>query len=132
MPGCPANVVNLVATIVYYITYKRLPELDGNRRPKFAFKEDIHDECERHDHYEDGRYVLAWGDEGHRRGWCLRKMGCRGPETHANCPKVKWNDGTCWPVAAGHGCIGCTTGGFWDRNTPFYQSLRGEHEGGDD
>jgi hydrogenase small subunit len=125
IPGCPANVVNLVATIVYYLTYQRLPEVEGDR-PKFAYGEDIHDDCERHDHFEAKRFVLAWGDEGHRKGWCLRKMGCRGPSTHHNCPKVKWNGGTCWPVAAGHGCVGCAEAKFWDRNTPFYQRLSGD------
>ena len=113
LPGCPANVVNLVACIVYYVTYGRLPELDGSRRPRFAYHEEIHEECERHDHYEHDRFVRTWGDEGHRLGWCLRLMGCRGPHTRHNCPTVRWNNQTSWPIAAGHGCIGCTNTNFW-------------------
>jgi hydrogenase small subunit len=123
LPGCPANVVNLTATIVHYLTFERWPETDSQGRPKFAYDEDIHDECPRHDHYEDKRFVLSWGDEGHKQGWCLFKMGCRGPETHHNCPSVKWNDGTCWPIQAGHGCVGCAESGFWDRMSPFYVPL---------
>jgi hydrogenase small subunit len=128
LPGCPANVVNLTATIVHYLTYGSWPELDGQGRPHFAYHEELHDECERHDHYEARRFVLAWGDEGHRQGWCLLKMGCKGKRAHHNCSTVKWNAGTNWPVGAGHGCVGCAEAGFWDHMTPFYAPL-GEDDG---
>ncbi len=121
LPGCPANVVNLTATLVHFLTYNQLPPADSSGRPTFAYKDEIHEECPRHDHYEEGRFVLEWGDQGHRLGWCLRKMGCRGPETQHNCPSVRWNDGTSWPIGAGHGCIGCARSGFWDRHSPFYR-----------
>ena len=67
--------------------------------------------------------MLAWGDEGARKGWCLYKMGCKGPETFANCPTVRFNDRTSWPVKAGHGCVGCTMPRFWDQMSPFYRRL---------
>ncbi len=123
LPGCPANVVNLVATIVYLLTFNTLPDMGDSHRPYFAYGEEIHEECERHDFYEEEQFVLEWGDEGHKNGWCLYKMGCKGPETHANCRWVKWNDGTSWPIGAGHGCIGCTEPHFWDQMTPFYQEI---------
>jgi hydrogenase small subunit len=123
LPGCPSNVVNLVATIVYFLTFDQFPERDNQNRPYFAYGEEIHDECEREDHYEEERFVLEWGDYGHQQGWCLFKMGCRGPRTRSNCPEVKWNDRTNWPIGAGHGCIGCTSGNFWDANSPFYTPL---------
>jgi len=123
LPGCPANVHNVAATITHFLTFGSWPETDGQGRPHFAYGEDIHDECPRHDHYEHDRFVLEWGDQGHRAGWCLFQMGCRGPETHHNCPQVKWNGGTCWPIEAGHGCVGCAEEGFWDRMTPFYVPL---------
>jgi hydrogenase small subunit len=128
LPGCPANVVNLTATIVHYLTFDEWPATDGQGRPLFAYDEEIHDECERHDHYEARRFVLAWGDEGHRQGWCLLKMGCKGKRAHHNCPSVKWNDGTCWPIGAGHGCVGCAEAGFWDRMSPFYAPISGEDD----
>jgi hydrogenase small subunit len=31
-------------------------------------------------------FVIEFGDEGHRKGYCLYKVGCKGPETYANCP----------------------------------------------
>jgi len=123
LPGCPANVVNLVATIVYLITFNHLPEMDSRHRPYFAYGEEIHEECERHNFYEQDKFVLAWGDEGHKNGWCLFNMGCKGPETKSNCQWVKWNDSTNWPIGAGHGCIGCTMPSFWDTMTPFYQPV---------
>jgi hydrogenase small subunit len=120
LPGCPANVVNLAATINHYLTQGAWPDVDSSGRPYFAYGEELHDECERHDHYEAGRFVLAWGDEGHRQGWCLFRMGCKGKETDHNCPAVGWHDGACWPVAGGRGCA---SGTFWDRMTPFYAGL---------
>lgn len=128
LPGCPANAVNIVAVIVHLITFGVLPAMDSRRRPYFAYGEEIHEACERHHHYEAGRFARAWGDEGHRKGWCLYQMGCRGPRTDHNCPTVKWNDGVCWPIGAGHGCIGCASPGFWDTMSPFYTPLPGEHD----
>jgi hydrogenase small subunit len=123
LPGCPANIVNLSATIVHYLTFNEWPATDERGRPEFAYDEEVHEECEQHHHYEGARFVLEWGDYGHRNGWCLFKMGCKGPKTHHNCPMVKWNDGTCWPIGAGHGCVGCAEARFWDRMSPFYVPL---------
>jgi len=123
LPGCPANVYNITATIVHYLTFNQWPATDSQGRPLFAYGDEIHEECERHDYYEEERFVLAWGDEGHKQGWCLFKMGCKGPQTKSNCPSVKWNSGTNFPIGAGHGCIGCATSKFWDRMTPFYRAL---------
>jgi hydrogenase small subunit len=123
MSACPANAENLTALIVYYMTLKRWPPLDRLRRPLFAYGKTIHDNCERRAHFDAGQYVEAWGDEAHRQGHCLYKMGCKGPSTSQNCPVVKWNEGTNWPIGCGHPCIGCAEPNFWDTMTPFYQRL---------
>jgi hydrogenase small subunit len=123
LPGCPMNVQNLTATIVHYLTFNAFPATDSRGRPLFAYGQLIHDQCERRGHFESGRFVQAWGDEGARKGWCLYKMGCKGPETFANCPTARFNDGTSWPVKAGHGCVGCTMPRFWDDMGPFYKRL---------
>ena len=125
LPGCPANPANLVTSIVYLLTYNAWPARNSAGLPNFAYSQSIHDECPREDHYEEGRFVLAWGDQGHRNGWCLYKMGCRGPVTRSNCSRVKWNEGVSWCVEAGHGCVGCETTGFWDKQSPFYIPLAG-------
>jgi hydrogenase small subunit len=125
LPACPANVENLTALIVYYLTFNRFPPLDNLRRPLFAYGKTIHDNCERRSHFDSGQYVETWGDEGHRTGYCLYKVGCKGPVTKQNCPVVRWNEGTNWPIGCGHPCIGCAEPNFWDTMTPFYAHLDG-------
>lgn len=116
LPGCPLNVDNLTATVVHYLTFKELPALDDLGRPLFAYGRRIHDNCERRGHFDAGEFVEAWGDEGHRKGWCLYKMGCKGPIAFQNCPTIRWNEGTSWPVGAGHGCIACAAPNFWEHH----------------
>ncbi len=125
LSACPANVENLTALLVHYLTFKEWPALDRYRRPLFAYGKSIHDGCERRAHYDAGQYVEEWGDAGHRAGYCLYKMGCKGPVAFQNCPHIKWNGGTNWPIGCGHPCIGCSEPNFWDTMTPFYQHLPG-------
>ncbi len=123
--GCPHNAANTAATLVHYLTFGDAPALDSYNRPLFAYGHLIHDQCERRANFDAGRFVEAWGDEGHRNGWCLYKMGCKGPQSTYNCPIVRWNEGTSWPIGAGHGCIACASPRFWERMSPFYDRLPG-------
>ncbi len=123
LPGCPMNVVNLVSVIVHYLTFKEWPPLDLANRPLSAYGNLIHNECERRPHFEFGEFALAWGDEGAQRGWCLYKVGCKGPESMGNCPSARYGEGVSWNVRAGHGCIGCVTPDFWDQMGPAYRRL---------
>ena len=82
----------------------------------------IHDKCYRRPHFDAGQFVEAWDDEGARKGYCLYKMGCKGPTTYNACSTVRWNGGVSFPIQAGHGCIGCSEDGFWD-NGSFYNRL---------
>ena len=123
LPGCPMNVENLTATIIHYLTFGSFPAVDSLRRPLFAYGKRIHDNCERRAHFDAGQFVRTWGDEGHRNGWCLYEMGCKGPMAYQNCPTVKWNGGTSWPIQGGHGCIACASPNNWDAAYPFYRRL---------
>lgn len=114
LPGCPYNPVNLTATVVHFLTFGALPAVDSLKRPLFAYGARIHDNCERRGHFDRGEFVKEWDDEGAKKGWCLYQMGCKGPVTFHNCPSVRYNEGTSWPVKAGHGCIACSEPGFWD------------------
>jgi hydrogenase small subunit len=125
LPACPANAENLTAVVVYYLTFGRWPALDRHKRPLFAYGKLIHDNCERRAHYDAGQYVEEWGDAGHRKGYCLYKMGCKGPVTYQNCPVLRWNGGTNWPIGCGHPCVGCAEPNFWDKMSPFYSHLAG-------
>jgi hydrogenase small subunit len=113
IPGCPPNGHNILQTIVYFLTFNKLPELDEHRRPTFAYGRLIHENCERRPHFDAGRFALRFGDEGHRKGYCLYKLGCKGPETYANCPAILFNEvgPGAWPVGTGFPCFGCTQQG---------------------
>jgi quinone-reactive Ni/Fe-hydrogenase small subunit len=115
LPGCPVNPMNIVGTLLSYLMFGEIPELDEFNRPMWAYAGRIHDNCERRGHYELGEFVKEWGDEGAKKGWCLFEMGCKGPYANANCPTLKFNQGTSWPVQGGHGCMGCVEKGFFDK-----------------
>jgi len=109
IPGCPANPYNFLGTVLQYATYGTLPALDGEGRPKFAYGSTIHEHCPRRAHFDAGRFANKFGDEGHRNGYCLYKLGCKGPVTYANCSVQHFGevDGA-WPIGLGHPCFGCT------------------------
>ena len=124
LPGCPASPYNLLSTVLYYLTLNKLPELDKKNRPKFAYGRLVHENCERRPHFDAGRFVQEFGDEGHKKGWCLYKLGCKGPETHANCPIQLYGDvgANAWPVGTGHPCFGCTEKGVGFTKPIFEQA----------
>ncbi|OMH32111.1 hydrogenase small subunit [Motiliproteus sp. MSK22-1] len=113
IPGCPPNPYNFLATVLQYVTFGTLPELDEKNRPRFAYGRIIHENCERRPHFDAGRFASEFGDEGHRKGYCLYKLGCKGPETYANCSTQEFGDvgGGAWPVGVGAPCFGCTEQG---------------------
>ncbi|WAG08145.1 hydrogenase 2 small subunit [Aeromonas jandaei] len=113
IPGCPPNPHNFLTTVAYYITYGKLPALDAKNRPLFAYERLIHENCERRPHFDAGRFAKEFGDEGHRQGWCLYHLGCKGPETYGNCSTLEFCDigGGIWPVGIGHPCYGCNEQG---------------------
>ena len=120
VPGCPPNPLNLVGTIAAVLAGMKL-ELDSLNRPKLFFGHTVHELCERLPHFEAGEFAPSFDSEEARKGWCLYKLGCKGPVTYNNCPKALFNDVN-WPVAAGHPCIGCSEPNFWDKMTPFFEN----------
>ena len=123
VPGCPPSEKNIVGTLLHYLLYGTLPALDVYNRPKWAYRLRIHDLCERRGHFDAGEFVQQFGDEGAKDGYCLYKVGCKGPYTFNNCSKQKFNQGTSWPVQSGHGCIGCSEPDFWDVMGPYEEPL---------
>jgi hydrogenase small subunit len=123
--GCPPIADTVTATVAHYLTFGRLPEMDGQGRPLFAYGARIHDQCPKRANYDAGQFVESFDDENARKGWCLYKVGCKGPATFSPCPIFLWNSRTDWPIGAGHPCIGCTEPYFWDTMTPFYERLPG-------
>ena len=122
IPGCPPIATVMTAVIAHYLAFGALPELDGLGRPKAFYGETIHDRCYRRPFYDQGKFAETFDDEGARRGWCLFKLGCKGPVTYNACATMKWNGGVSFPIQSGHGCIGCSGRGFWDGGG-FYEAL---------
>ena len=122
VPGCPPIGEVMAGTIVYLLAFDHLPQLDQLGRPKAFYSRRVHDSCYRRPNYDAGLFVEAWDDENAKRGYCLYKMGCRGPVTYNDCGITRWNNGVSFPIQSGHGCIGCSEARFWD-NGPFYSHL---------
>jgi hydrogenase small subunit len=123
LPGCPPNPYNLLGVVLEYVMLGKLPALDQYGRPKFAYDRLVHDHCPRRAHFDAGRFVKEFGDDGHRQGWCLYKMGCKGPATHAGCSTRHFNEiPDCWPVGIGAPCVGCTEKAVAFR-VPIFQTI---------
>jgi hydrogenase small subunit len=120
--GCPPVPMVITGVLAQYLTFAQLPELDEYNRPLAFFGQSIHDRCYRRPFYDKGLFAETFDDEGARKGWCLYRLGCKGPMTYNACATMKWNGGTSWPVESGHGCLGCSEPNFWDAGS-FYKSL---------
>lgn len=143
LPGCPPNPYTFLAVALQVAKTGKPPALDSLNRPKFAYDRLIHDHCPRRPHFDAGRFAKSFGDEGHLQGWCLYRLGCKGPVTHAACSTRSFNEvPDCWPIGIGHPCFGCTEKGVGftlalhdtvniDHPTPpdSYPAIFPEHKG---
>ena len=114
IPGCPPSEANMIGSLMYYILLQEIPPCDHLNRPLWSYGKNLHEMCERKAKFESGDFVESFDDERLQEGYCLYKVGCKGPYVANNCPKVKFNAKTSWPVRAGHGCIACSEPDFWD------------------
>lgn len=113
IPGCPPNPYNLMGVVLQYATFGTLPALDDKGRPVFAYGRTIHEDCPRRPHFDAGRFAKTYGDQAHRDGHCLYLLGCKGPQTYANCSLQSFCEVPgAWPVGIGHPCVGCTEEGI--------------------
>ena len=129
--GCPPIPVVITGVLAQYLTFGTIPELDALGRPAAFFGQNIHDRCYRRPFYERGQFAETFDDEGARKGWCLYKLGCKGPTTYNACATLKWNEGASFPIQSGHGCIGCSEPDFWDKGgfySPISAGLWGTRE----
>ena len=129
VPGCPPIPTVITAVLAQFLTFGQLPDLDHYGRPRAFFGQTIHDRCYRRPFYEQGKFAETFDDEGARLGWCLYKLGCKGPITYNACATVKWNQGTSFPIESGHPCLGCSEPDFWD-DGGFYKPISTAHVSG--
>ena len=115
VPGCPPHpdwFVGTVASIL--IGGLNSVKVDAYGRPLAFYGGLIHDNCQRRGYFDAGTFAQKLSDS-----YCLYKLGCKGPVTHADCPIRLWNSGTNWCVGANGPCIGCCEPGFPDTVSPF-------------
>ena len=120
VPGCPPIGEVMAGIIVHVVAFGRLPKLDRLGRPKAFYAKRVHDSCYRRPYYDAGLFAETFDDQNAKNGYCLYKVGCKGPMTYNSCGTIKWNNGVSYPIQSGHGCIGCSEEDFWD-NGPFYE-----------
>jgi hydrogenase small subunit len=114
VPGCPPIGEVMAGVIVHLLTFGTIPELDKIGRPKAFYSKRVHDSCYRRPYFDAGLFVETFDDENAKKGYCLYKVGCKGPSTYNACGVLKWNGGTSYPIQSGHGCIGCSEANYWD------------------
>ena len=150
IPGCPANPEWLMSVLVQVLMMGGAEALvagdvpavvstlglNDEAKPEGIFGQTIHDNCERRGHFENGEFVYAFGSKEEELGYCLYPLGCKGPQTKANCGVTMWNNRRSWCIQAGSPCIGCCEanpndpGDNWvEVNTPFYERHRDLHIG---
>ncbi len=150
IPGCPANPEWLMSVLVQVLMLGgagALVEgdvpavvstlgLNAEGKPDGIFGQTIHDNCERRGHFENGEFVYEFGSKEEELGYCLYPLGCKGPQTKANCGVTLWNNRRSWCIQSGSPCLGCCEanpndpGDNWvEVNTPFYKRDRSLHIG---
>ncbi|MHB8051001.1 MAG: hydrogenase small subunit [Coriobacteriia bacterium] len=98
--------------------------------PEYIVGSTIHDNCPRRGHFENGEFVTEFGSEEEAMGYCLYKVGCKGPQTYTQCPVTRWNRSVSWCVNSGAPCIGCGGLNWVDNNAPFFKRLSSMQMGG--
>ncbi len=98
--------------------------------PAYVVDSTIHDNCPRRGHFENGNFVSEFGSEEEALGYCLYKVGCKGPQTFTQCPVTRWNRSVSWCVNSGGPCIGCGGLNWVDNNAPFFKRLSSMQMGG--
>jgi hydrogenase small subunit len=124
VPGCPPISEIMIGSLLHLYIHDELPELDKRGRPKKFYECTVHQNCHRKPFFDQGLFAESYDDEGGLKGYCLFKLGCRGPSTFNACESLSWNEGVCSPIGAGSSCIGCSEKNFWDRGPLCYRKTK--------
>lgn len=107
LPNCPLKPEHITYSLLYYIKHRKQPELDHLNRPLHFYRKTIHERCTYYRDFQEDNFAEFIGDDG-----CLFKLGCQGPVTYNDCPKIGHNKNTNICIRAGHPCIGCADSEF--------------------
>ncbi|MFH1215777.1 MAG: hydrogenase small subunit [Pseudomonadota bacterium] len=114
--GCSVHPDWVWQTIVHLVKIG-LPELTEIGSPSRFYARTIHETCPRYHDFQQEIFAQKLGDTG-----CLFKLGCFGPQTHADCSSRWWNGGKTWCIDANAPCIGCASPLFArKKDAPFYR-----------
>jgi len=128
IPGCPPHPDWIVGTLVVALNAikkngleKGLAEvvkiLDKNGRPTPFYGKNIHDNCPYLGKFQESKFSATFTQKED----CRYELGCKGPDTNADCFQRKWNNGINWCVQNAI-CIGCVEPNFPDGKSPFYEA----------
>ncbi|KTB48960.1 hydrogenase (NiFe) small subunit HydA [Dehalogenimonas alkenigignens] len=119
LPTCPVHNERLVATIVYYLTFGKAPEMDNYHRPLAFYGKLQHDNCARRGQFEARRFVTDFKDPA-QQGRCLILKGCKGPIAFQDCWERQWNQRSNYCIQAGVPCVACSQPEFYQETSPLY------------
>ena len=123
VPGCPPIPEVMTGVVMHIALFGKLPTLDAENRPRQFYGNRIHDTCYRRAFFDANMFADRYDDAGAKAGWCLYKLGCRGPETYNSCGNMRWYHGMSYPIQSGAACIGCSNANFWDEGASFSDRL---------
>lgn len=115
VPGCAPVAEVMIGTLLHLHFHGELPELDKKLRPKVYYNTTVHMVCHRKPFFDQKLYAESYDDENAKKGYCLFKLGCKGPTAFNACESIGLN--RC--IEAGFSCIGCSENGFWDKKGGF-------------
>ncbi|WP_462413380.1 hydrogenase small subunit [Neobacillus sp. Marseille-QA0830] len=111
VPGCPPIPEVMIGTLLHIHFHGNLPELDKKLRPKMFYQTTVHMACHRKPYFDQKLFAESFDDQGAQLGYCLYKLGCKGPAAFNGCERM--GQDRC--IAAGYTCMGCSEKGFWDK-----------------
>jgi hydrogenase small subunit len=111
VPGCPPIPEVIIGTLLHVHFHGELPELDKKLRPKMFYQMTVHMTCHRKPFFDQKLYAESYDDENAKKGYCLFKLGCKGPTAFNSCETL----GIDRCIAAGFCCIACSEKGVWDK-----------------
>ncbi|ALC91276.1 [NiFe] hydrogenase small subunit HydA [Bacillus sp. FJAT-18017] len=111
VPGCAPIAEVMIATLLHVHFHDELPELDKKLRPKAFYQSTVHMTCHRKPFFDQKLFAESYDDEGASKGYCLFKLGCKGPSAFNACEVIC--DDRC--IGSGFACIGCSESNFWEK-----------------
>ncbi len=124
VPGCPPLPEAIYGTLLYLWLEGKTPPLTRKGTPTFFYDKTVHETCHRKHFFDQKLFAEHFDDPN---GYCLLKLGCKGPTAFNGCETIKWNGGISSPIFSGNACLGCSEKNFWDKyKTPVVKKRKAE------